>query len=160
MHNDASISDQCPMNLKVVVDSFLEEASINYVFTTDTTQMHELMLSHGLHNRNLNQNECGHALCYHIFNSLCAAIPADNDLKHSTCSDRLPETPRHKVAGPATLCGLTYLFPNVAQSMTFAVLTLQNSSLGTPAYLICFYFMTYTGLPIAHQVQCCSSPHC
>ena len=89
MHDDASIYDQCLMNLKVVVDSFLEEASINYVFTTDTTQMHELMLSHGLHNRNLNQNECGHALCYHILNGLCAAIPTDNDLKHSACSDIL-----------------------------------------------------------------------
>src|ERR1700691_5139566 len=55
------------MNLKVVVDSFLEEASINYVFTTDTTQMHELMLSHGLHDRNLNQNECGRVLWIYRF---------------------------------------------------------------------------------------------
>src|ERR1700683_3386624 len=87
MHDDASTSDQCPTNLDVVVDSFLEETSINYVFTTDATQMHKLMLSHGLHDRNLNQNECGRALCYHILNGLCAAIPADNDLKRSACSD-------------------------------------------------------------------------
>src|ERR1700683_2378024 len=87
MHDNTSTSDQCPMNLEVVVESFLEEASTNYVFTTDATQMHRLMLSHGLHDHNLNQNECGRALSYHILNGLCAAIPADNDLKRSACSD-------------------------------------------------------------------------
>ena len=49
--------------------------------------MHELMLSHGLHDRNLNRNECERALCYHILNGLCAAIPADNNLRRSACSD-------------------------------------------------------------------------
>ena len=69
-HDDASTSDQCPPKLQAVIDSFVEETSPNYVFSTDTKQMHELMLSHGLHDRNLNQNECERALCYHILNGL------------------------------------------------------------------------------------------
>jgi hypothetical protein len=86
-HDNASTSDQCPPKLQAVIDSFVEETLPNYVFSTDTKQMHELMLSHGLHDRNLNRNECERALCYHILNGLCAAIPADNNLRRSACSD-------------------------------------------------------------------------
>jgi hypothetical protein len=87
MHDDTSTSDQCPLKLQAVIDSFVEETSTNYVFSTDTKQMHELMPSHRLHDHNLNRNECEHVLCYHILNGLCVAIPADNNLRCSACSD-------------------------------------------------------------------------
>jgi hypothetical protein len=44
MHDGASISDQRLMNLQAVMDSFIEETSVSYVFDTDAYAQLETFL--------------------------------------------------------------------------------------------------------------------
>jgi hypothetical protein len=83
----SSSSNDCPMNLKPVIQTLLEPSSSFYLFVDNHTNVQHLMDSHGLHWENLILEQCQHAICYHIVKGLCASIPVDENLKHSACSD-------------------------------------------------------------------------
>ena len=60
------------MNLDVVIQTFMNEQTPFYLFTTDTCMTRTQMCSHGLHDDNLNRDQCERALCFHILSGLCA----------------------------------------------------------------------------------------
>jgi hypothetical protein len=77
----ASGSHQCPINLEAVTNCFTNENSLSYCFINDDDVMWNLMLTHGLHVKNLDCTGWEQLLCHHILHRLCAGIPTDSNLK-------------------------------------------------------------------------------
>ena len=82
-----SSSRNCPMNLDLVMQTLFRAGSTSFMFSFEESHLKLLMKAHGLRGEDLSLDLCEQALCYHLMSGLCAAIPADENLRRSACGD-------------------------------------------------------------------------